>query len=443
MSDGTSPQAGRGARLQNLKFMAIGAAALPVLLLLAPLAMTRAIRKVLFSPNLKSLSEPEFADQITYTTTDASPMQDRHAEVKELVAELVEDCDWSSLSDLIEEWDQNRTKCPSGYALAPIAANHVVALLAGDDGLEDEDCRPMAQSKIASQLVDKFEFLAASRHERYPLAALAVLLRLRQAWDLRGGGFADSVPDAAWPQIDAHYEKAAWLLDTHDPVERNSPLLAEVRFALCDHMDSDEVASKLHIFYDDWAGLDLADQTSSEHYAFKLLPRWYGTYDALEVAARAAAGRAQTLIGNVPYAAFYLATAPRDDGALYHMDMDLFADGMRDLMKLRGPDPAFLPRMIMTVLELANDCNHIAGERRMPKTIRATISDKEATLKDLARELARKHLTSIHPSAWPYGTEGALDVISELFQDELVAGATFAIDADGLSVTMPVVEEAA
>ncbi len=390
-----------------------------------------AIWEVLANGAPHLLTDRQYRNNISYAKGVVSKSTAHQKVQTDLIHELVSDADWVSFAELLKEWDQNRAKCPAGYSTTQFAIETFLRIIAGER--YDYDCAPTAISSIPAQLVAQFETLAAAKPDHYPLAALAAQLRLHQAWDLRGGGYVDSVPEEAWAQIDTHYERATWLLEVYDPIELNSPMLAATKFRLCDHMDPHEVRTQLHTRYELWRDLDPEDMSAHEAYAFKMLPRWYGTYEELEMGLRKSAA----LHGSKAYAAGYLGVATNDEGALATMDAELFSEGLNELVQFRGRDTGHVARMIQAVYEMVGDCSRLGRHRQVPEHIKNNLKSTAEVLTLTNRSIAKNHLTGLDRDAWEDGITGALEYISELFQAELKSGAFFEVTEAGLQIIEP------
>ena len=370
-------------------------------------------------------------DRISYKRLEMSPLLNRRQEVAHLVFELVEDKDWGTLADLFEEWDQNRAKCPAGYSIVGIAVDAFrKAISAPEDGAEGPE-QPVDMTALA----EEFEVLASAPNG-YPLAALAIFLRVWKAWEVRGKTPADNVTEEVWAEIDRHFQKADWMLTLHNPRDRNSAMLAQARFALCDHMDPEIARKKIVRFYSEWIELDPMNMAPHAELSLKLLPCWFGNYEQLESAARQAISGSLTGPGAAPYTVFYLTVFWRDDRVYATLDTELFAHGLNDLLELRKGDQFHVAQMIGDVWDMATECGELADDRAVLSVYRAELGKKSAFFRNLARKTAEARLTSIMPKAWNEGETTALACLADLYRDELAAGATFKIDQRGLKVTV-------
>lgn len=412
---------------------------LPALRLSAPVSMSRAAKALFAHPWKFSksggsylLTDPAYRDRISFAKDAASASLSHREDRAELVRELVEDADWVSLAELMQEWDQNRVKCPSGYPMIHLAVETFLATVTGESP-DEFNGTTIAKSPISTRLITRLETLAAAKPDHYPLAALAAHLHLRKAWDLHGSGYSETVPEIARAGVKSHNGKASWLLEIYDPKKLNSPLLAALRFRLCDYMDPDDASTRLRQDYDTWRALDPGDMTAHEEYAFKMLPRWYGTYQELDIALR----KSMATAGTKAYAAGYLAVALRDDGALATMDAELFAEGLDALIRFRSRDCADVAQMVQTVYEMSEMCRIRANTRRLPPAIKRGFETSCGILRAANRATVRNHLTGLCANAWDDGLTGALKYISVLFQEDLKAGLFLRITDAGMRIEDP------
>lgn len=426
----------KSGKLTSLGHMLLGLVALPFLILAAPIAMGRlllslwrSIWEECFKNPKIYLTDANLRNRITYTNEVRSAGQDEAATYMQTIQKLVAARDWVSFGTLVKDWDQTRKKTVTNYPLADMAVDKALSLIAGDTGMDD--CAAVAVSPISDDTLDRLETATTLHPQLYPLAVLTAELHMRKAWHLRGGGFANEVPEAAWEQMDVSFQRANWLLETNDPTDQNAPLLASAHFHLCDHLDATLAAKRLHKAYQTWCALDPQDMRPHGTYAFKMLPRWYGTYADLDMALR----KAMSAGGPKAYTAGYLNVALDDDGALVQMDAELFVEGLNDLVLFRGRDPAHVSWLIQTLYDIGENVKALGRRRGLPAPLKSKLESDLDILQSANRSLARKHLVGLNPRFWEDGIDGALGYISVLFQRELREGALFSITPEGLEVT--------
>jgi len=132
--------------------------------------------------------------QVVTSTPSLDELTKVRAQVKRLVAKK----NWLALSDLIQDWDQNRTVCCANVSYAETAMQEVLERQAVNI-YEGHTCHPDPIMLFRDETVEKFEALAAENFDRYPLLAIEI---------------------------------AARLLNGLDPVALDAPLLAETRHKL-------------------------------------------------------------------------------------------------------------------------------------------------------------------------------------------------------------------
>lgn len=378
-----------------------------------------------------TLDEAEHRHRITFDTLTASPSEAVMKDHFALVKDLIDDEDWVSFAELVGEWDSQQKKSPDGQAYSHLALEGMVEAIVGE--LVQMVCGVASCRPVPEKVLTRFELLTAGNPDLHVLAAITAELHMRQAWFIRGGGYSDTVDDAAWENVDAHYAKAAWLLEVHDPIATRSALLARTKMKLCDHMDPDQALFAVFKAYDDWCQIDPDDLKAHEDVAVKLLPRWYGSMDHLTNAL----SKATIKGGARAYAAGMLHARRWDEYTLLDLDPDLFSEGIDDLARFRGRDPHCVAALMDEIEGARQNLISISREFQVPADMRKSLRAKAERMNGINRELARAHLTAIVPKAWEDKTRGALYVISTLFQDEMKSGATFAMTQDGLQVSVP------
>jgi hypothetical protein len=162
-----------------------------------------------------------------------------------------------------------------------------------------------------------------------------------------------------------------------------------------------------------------------------MLPRWFGSYDELELEARRTAARTQDIWGAGGYTWVYFDAIAIDETACARVDVDFFLDGLRDIVEVR-------PNQEMINL-LAAFCA-VALRNGLGLNEQADLARMQII--DAANWLIREHLTELHPMIWAHAADGfdnnarvtsvsrfaargradALQVIADQFREEISKG---------------------
>lgn len=134
---------------------------------------------------------------------ETTPESQRRDAAAATVKELIEDRDWGTLADLVDEWD-----AAGAYAAGdePLSVHALMtATWAFADGyFEPNYCTPVPIPIIAQ---DAFDTMAEAR-KAHPgshfLACLEANLYLIVAWEYRGTGSIDEVDDSGWSKAEQY-----------------------------------------------------------------------------------------------------------------------------------------------------------------------------------------------------------------------------------------------
>jgi hypothetical protein len=121
-----------------------------------------------------------------------------------------------------------------------------------------------------------------SAHAKLALAQLLV----NRAWFYRGTAYAESVPVEAWPLVSRYLEEARYVLSTFQAVRSSDPEWFDIMFFVASaqswpRAQLDTLVQELHKSGQSYT-------TAYQSAASTFLPKWGGTYEALERFARQA-----------------------------------------------------------------------------------------------------------------------------------------------------------
>ena len=340
---------------------------------------------------------------------------------------------WGDLSDRVRQVELRRTKTTDFMPVSDLllfgARADVVA--AAEHALHD------GAPHDAGVLFDGIASLEAVHDEhpdQYPIALVVALAHIDIGWAWRGSGPDRDVSPRARSAFSAHLDRATSILDRYSGIELDSPALAAARCAVL--AGSREPHLRVADDYEDLIDLDPTDQRHMRALGNHLLPRWFGSYETLELEARRTASRTQDIWGDAGYTWVYFDAITHDPEACSRVDTDFFIDGLRDILRRRTDQG--------TVNMLAAYCAVALGEARDSTSPRARI-------RACADWIIRDHLRELHPLVWAHAAQGfdnsarirsiqrfadrgrdeALRVIARLFADEIAQGHQVTFTAEG------------
>ncbi len=376
-------------------------------------------------------------DVLSIPVHEQSPEQAARFETQNRGQFLARQERWAELSDEVRRADRERETTPGGMPVPDLllfgaradvvhAVEH--ALL---DGIPPKDA-PLLDGIAA------YETLRLE-HPNDPMIALIVALsHIDIAWAWRGAGWDATVPKPNRRAFTAHMQRADELLSPHCGIELDSPALAAARCAL--FAGQQRTDRRLADEYEDLIDLDPANHRHMRAMGNHLLPRWFGTYQDLELEARRTAARTQDLWGHGGYAWVYFDAIAVDDEACALLDVEFFVDGLRDIMKAR-PDQE-MANLLSAYCAVAIHHGMGANERADLNRIR---------IAECAKWLIRDHLTEVYPLIWAHAAEGfdnnaritsvsrfaargkadALQAICEQFREDIEAGQCVTFTPEG------------
>ena len=335
---------------------------------------------------------------------------------------------WIDLSREIYKADQARETTSGGMPVADLLAYGARA-----DVVRSAE-HALTEGKIgnSNHLLDGINGLEQVRREHPNDPAIAMVLALAHidiGWAWRGRGYEASVPAQNRKKFSAHLDRAAIILSPFCATELKSPALGAAQCALL-AAESDprsQVAKKYELL------IDLHPQNHRHMGAMghHLLPRWFGSYQQLELEARRTAARTQDIWGNGAYTWVYFDAIALDEIACEHVDVEFFIDGMRDIVAAR-PEQEFINLLTAYCTIALRQRSGLSEEADYPRL----------QIIECANWLIRDHLTEVHPLIWAHADESfdnnaritsvsrfaargradALHVIADQFRDEIIGG---------------------
>jgi hypothetical protein len=392
---------------------------------------------------LRRKPDPDLEDLMKRIILPSLPVSDEEmarATHQDLGLKLARQDLWEDLADRIDYADESRLATPGGEAasllLAFGARSDLVA--AAEDAIHDGMNPDMSG-------MEAMEDILLDHHGRHALALVVALSHFDIGWALQTAttsGELAAGPDTS-DRIDAHFQRAVDLLAPYDPQELDSPSLAAAKCAL--------LATQRHPdrrVADDYEKLITLDPDCPRHMralGFHLLPRYYGTYDQLELEARRTAARTGEVWGSGGYTWVYLDALATDDAALIRLDADYFIEGLEHILGIK--------RDQHVTNQLAAFCAiTMAPDRARPAALPGGSEATRSRLHDCLDWILSKHLTELHPLVWSQtlmspgltpalpsrralvtrGRHAALRAIALRFAKDIAAGHTIAFSSSGM-----------
>ncbi|WP_052261995.1 hypothetical protein, partial [Leisingera sp. ANG-M1] len=348
---------------------------------------------------------------------------------------------WDELSRRIREADEARSAARCGIPLADLIAYGARAdvVNATEHALAEEE---NAGSRSLIRGLMAFEALRAEhRHDPY-LTALVALAHIDIGWAWRSPGSGQDAPQASKRRCAAHFDRAAALLQPLADENHVSPFLTGAQCALLAGRSGEtlRVADAFGALIDLAPGNHRPMRTLGTH----MLPRWSGSYAALELEARRTAARTSEIWGAGGYTWVYFDAITIDDQACARVDTRFFLDGLRDIV-------AANPSQEMINL-LAAYCT-VTLRKGLGQNLQADVP--RLKIAEAADWLIRDHLKELHPLVWAHAAEGfdnsaritslsrfaarghsgALQAIATQFREEIEGGQKVSFTEQGLEFT--------
>lgn len=349
--------------------------------------------------------------------------------------------EWETLSGLIFDADQARTKTTGGMPVADLLMYGARAdvVLAAEHALFDGQPAKGAQLLAG---IEALEQVLSDHPDNYPIALVVAHAHIDMGWAWRGTGWLVDLKPRNHEALSAHFDRAAGILNTFQGMEALSPALAAARCALLSGYphSRERVADDYETLID----LDRENPHHMRSMGNHLLPRWFGNLAELELEARRTASRTQDLWGAGAYTWVYFDAIVIDDEACAQVEADFFIEGLRDILR-HSPDQ-HTANLLAAYCAIAVRAGCGSGDE-------ADLVRHQ--LIDCANWIIRDHLTEIHPLVWAHAASGfnnsvrvpsvakfsdhgrknALEVIAKSFCDDIARGHRITFTPEGPSVT--------
>lgn len=349
---------------------------------------------------------------------------------------------WGELADKIQQHDQARDATPAGVSLAELmafgarsdvvrAAEH--SLLHG---------KPAQDSDFFSG-IEALETVLFERPDNYPIALIVAHMHIDIGWAWRGARSTDSVQEINREAFEAHFVRAADILADFDPHEMHSPALSAARCALLP--GKPDPSAHLIREFESLIELDPNNPRHMRALGNYLLPRWYGTHQALDLEARRTAARTLDVWGAGAYTWVWFDALLVDPEGYETLEVDYFLDGVKDILERRPNQHVanLLAAHLFQSWQITRQRYHETGCRPdLPPALRRGFED-----------VVHNHLRELHPLIWGHaeigfentariisterlankGQETALNAVAMPFLKNLQAGETIQFGPDGIN----------
>ncbi|UWQ90040.1 hypothetical protein K3727_14695 [Rhodobacteraceae bacterium M382] len=335
---------------------------------------------------------------------------------------------WDELSAEIRSADEARDTTPGGMPIADLLAYGARSdvIHAVEHGLQDN--LPVTHSTLTDGISGLEEVRAEYPQDPY-IAMIVAHMHVDIAWAWRGTNWDPVVPKLNRARFAAHFDRASDIMQPYCFLELNSPSLAACCCALL--AGKQIPGRRIADTYEDLIDLDPHNHRHMRALGNHMLPRWFGSYTDLELEARRTAARTQDIWGAGGYTWVCFDAIAIDDQACANVDVPFFLDGLHDIVAAR-------PNQEMINL-LAAYC---AVAMRNGLGLNQDADLPRMQISDAASWLIRDHLTEVHPLIWAHAADGfdnnsrvtssrrfaargradALQVIADMFQDEISQG---------------------
>ncbi|MFD1342381.1 hypothetical protein [Litorisediminicola beolgyonensis] len=332
---------------------------------------------------------------------------------------------WEEFCTLIRRSDASRATTPSGRSVAGFLAEGAAADAVGQAG----ERAAAGDAAGAWSALEDLTYTIDTFPGEYPVVLVAAQAHLEIA-RLWLGDPDRRLSPARRAAAAAHLGAARRFAERFDPIEADSPALAELRCNLLSASRSP--AARVADDYEDLIDLDPRNPRHPRALGRALLPRHFGSYGALETQARRTAHRTTDIWGAGAYAWTYLDALAEDEECFRVVDAEFFIEGLHDILD-RSSEQYLV--------------NLLAARTAPPARRLGRQDTARARILDAFDWIVRDHLRELQPSAWVeaatatgrrpspaperFGESSAFRALRRHFAADLAAGRKLSFDASG------------
>ncbi|THH39030.1 hypothetical protein E4Z66_05590 [Aliishimia ponticola] len=298
--------------------------------------------------------------------------------------------DWDALSALIRRADTARSLTPGGMAVTDLLTLGARADVSSIAEYALADGQPAPDLSLLAG-IEALETVLSEYPGDYPIALVVARTHMDMAWTWRNnarnrGGPAPLGLEAFW----AHMDRAQTILAEVDADPDDTPSLLAAQCALKGPRDVDtaELAAD-YLRLIDMAPLDFRHMRSLGP---RLLPRWNGSYDLLELTARKIAAQTQHIWGAGGYTWVMMDALLSDEEVLAGLDVEHFTTGLHNILSLRPDQYTVNLLTAYCALSLPGACENEAAEYN------------RARIQRCCDWMIRDYLTELHPLLWAHAS---------------------------------------
>ncbi|WP_377189946.1 hypothetical protein [Ruegeria meonggei] len=348
---------------------------------------------------------------------------------------------WAELSRQMRVADTARKTAPDGMPIADLLAFGARSdvVLAVEHALSDGQA--LSEYDLLGGISELEDEMCAYPND--PMVTLVVALaHIDLAWAWRGTATDATLPPLHRSRCAAHFDRAAALLPKCRKAAPDSPLVAATNCALIAGQRKSNI--RVADEYEKLITLDPNNQRHMRAMGTHLLPRWFGSYEELEVQALRNAARTRDIWGAGGYTWVQFDAIALDEEACARLDVEYFLEGLHEILH-RRPDQQTVN---MLSAYCATTIQNGLGLNEQADLVRVQIHEA-------ANWLIRDHLTELHPLIWAHAANGfsnsarinsperfaargqrcALRAIGDLFREELRSGTDVTFTPSGLRLS--------
>ncbi|WP_375690399.1 hypothetical protein [Pseudooceanicola sp. LIPI14-2-Ac024] len=345
---------------------------------------------------------------------------------------------WDVLGKLVRDTDHAREVTSEGTGAASL-----LALGARSDFVQAARAAIGEGDVPPEELIEALEEALEEAPECWGLNAVIALTHIEIG--LAAHADAATRPDTDHPILRAHFDRAAELLAPHDARAERSVVLAEARCQLM--MGAEDAGDRIGADYAALIELDPGNPAHMRRYGLRLLPDWYGSFEALDDAAHDTAERTEETWGEGGYTWVWLDALRCAPEAAERIDIDRYIEGLDDILARRGT------QHIVNIL--AAHAGVAMAATNAPEDIPDEARCNRGHIHARFGRILRGHLRELHPRHWAEARMSPFDLtpgpamlaekgegiarclIARHFGSELAAGQVVTFSPRGLELHTP------